>query len=80
MFTSLAKLLTFFRARWRWARGHCPRCNRHLHAAFPNYMADDPNCPVCKAETETDLHVWHTYRSLGDGSRTKVVESTRAGR
>jgi hypothetical protein len=31
---------------------------------FAYYMADYPNCPVCKGETEVDLHMWQKYRTL----------------
>ena len=30
-----ASALRFIRARWRWARGRCPRCDRNLFAPFP---------------------------------------------
>jgi hypothetical protein len=68
-----ARVLTFLRARWRWARGRCPRCNRNLYATFPYYTADYPHCPVCKDETETDLRVWHYYRALGTARRLAVI-------
>jgi hypothetical protein len=64
MFNSFGKLLICLRDRWRWVRGRCPLCNRNLYAVFPYYMADYPNCPVCKNETETDLHMWHKHRAL----------------
>jgi uncharacterized protein (DUF983 family) len=64
MFDSLQNLLTISRARWRWVRGRCPRCNRNLYALFAYYMADDPDCPVCKDEITTDLRMWHKYRTL----------------
>ena len=73
MFNSFAKVLMFLRARWRWACGRCPLCNRNLYATFPYYMADYPNCPVCKDETETDLRMWHKYRTLGTAERLGVV-------
>lgn len=56
--------LLFLQARWRWIRGRCPRCNRNLYAVFPYFMANDPHCPVCKDETETDLRMWHKHQSL----------------
>lgn len=75
MLKVLQTCLVFLRARWRWVYGRCPRCNRNLYARFPNHMADDPNCPVCKDETETDLRVWHTYRTLGAAERPNVVQA-----
>jgi hypothetical protein len=51
--------------RWRWIRGHCPLCNRNLYSAFPYYMADYPNCPVCKGETHTNSNMWNKHRTLG---------------
>jgi hypothetical protein len=77
MLNSLGKLARFFRARWRWMWGYCPRCNRNLHAAFPNHRAGHPNCPVCKDETESDLRVWHKYRSLSADPTPLVAEGTR---
>src|SRR5581483_4962471 len=50
------------RARWRWVRGRCPRCNHNLSARFASYMTAYPNCPVCKDKTATDGHVWDAYR------------------
>jgi hypothetical protein len=47
MSNPLATLAKFFRARWRWVWGYCPRCNRNLQAAFPNHVANAPNCPIC---------------------------------
>jgi hypothetical protein len=73
MLNSFEKLFLFLRARWRWGHGRCPRCNRNLYAAFPTYMADYPNCPVCKDETETDLRVWHKHRTLAIAQRPDVV-------
>jgi hypothetical protein len=64
MFPSIPRCWKFVRARWRWGRGHCPRCNRNLYAAFPYYMANDPDCPVCKGETATDLRMWRKHRTL----------------
>jgi hypothetical protein len=57
MFNPVEKVLTLLRARWRWAHGHCPLCNRNLYAAFPNSLADDPNCPACKGQTQTELRM-----------------------
>jgi hypothetical protein len=64
MFERVVNLLTYLRGCWRWARGRCPLCNRNLYAVFSYYMAAYPNCPVCKNENETDLHLWHKYRTL----------------
>jgi len=66
MSNSFGKPLLFLRDRWRWVHGRCPRCNRNLHATFPYYMADYPDCPVCKHETQTDLRMWHKHRALGN--------------
>ena len=73
MFNFFEPWLMFLRARWRWGHGRCPRCNRNLYAAFPTYMADDPNCPVCKDETKTDLRVWHKHRTLITANRPGSV-------
>jgi hypothetical protein len=73
MLNSLRKPLAFLRARWRWMRGCCPLCDRNLYAAFPSYMAAYPDCPVCKGETETDLRMWHTYRTLAAAKAPEVV-------
>jgi hypothetical protein len=74
MFTFLKRSLMFQRARWRWLHGRCPRCNRNLYSVFAYYMADYPNCPVCKGETETDVRVWHTYRALRPATSAPVAE------
>jgi hypothetical protein len=68
---------TLIRARWRWARGRCPRCNRNLYAQFPYYMANDPHCPVCEGESQTDLRMWHEYRTLGTAQRSTVAVAVR---
>ncbi len=73
MANGFGKTLMYLRDRWRWVRGRCPLCNRNLYAAFPYYMADYPNCPVCKDETETDLRIWHKYRTLGSAKRPEVI-------
>jgi len=73
MLSSIAKVLIFLRARWRWARGSCPLCTRRVYAPSAYYMADYPDCPVCKNETETDLRMWYTYRTLAATQRTKDV-------
>lgn len=73
MFNSFATVVTFLRARWRWARGRCPRCNRNLYATFPYTIADYPNCLVCKNETEADGHLWHKYSALAAFGRSDVV-------
>jgi hypothetical protein len=65
MLRLLKQGLMLVRARWRWFRGRCPLCNRNVYATFPYYMADYPNCPVCKDETETDLRMWHKHRAPG---------------
>jgi len=65
--------VAFLRARWRWVRGRCPRCNRNLYAAFAYYMADDPDCPVCRGKTETDLRVWRAYRASATADRKSPV-------
>jgi hypothetical protein len=65
MLTLCKASLRFVRARWRWTRGHCPRCNRDLDATPTHDTAGDPNCPVCHDETESDLRVWHAYRRVG---------------
>jgi len=65
MLDSFAKSLLFLRARWRWTRGRCPRCNRDLYTACLYHLAGDPNCPVCKDETATDLRIWHKYTASG---------------
>jgi hypothetical protein len=57
MFNSVVQLWNHLRARWRWAHGRCSRCNRSLYATFPNNVAADPNCPVCKDERATDLRM-----------------------
>jgi hypothetical protein len=74
MANSFGKTLMYLRDRWRWVRGRCPLCNRNLYAAFPYYMADYPDCPVCKDETETDLRMWHKHRTLGSAKRPEVIE------
>lgn len=58
MSKAFGELMLFVRARWRWFRGRCPRCNRHFHAAFPYYLAGHANCPDCKDETGADLRRW----------------------
>jgi hypothetical protein len=73
MSKSFGKPLMFLRDRWRWVHGRCPRCDRNLYATFPYYMADYPNCPVCKNETETDLSMWNKHRTLGTAERRDVV-------
>jgi len=73
MFIPWERLLRSLRARWRWVRGRCPRCNRNLYATFPYYMAAYPDCPVCKDETETDVRVWRKHRTLGTAQRPEVV-------
>jgi hypothetical protein len=73
MSDSFEKLLMFLRARWRWVRGRCPECNRNVYSTFPYYMADHPNCPVCKDETITDLRMWHNHRALGVAKRTATA-------
>ena len=65
MFQAFEQVFVLVRARWRWARGRCPRCNRHLHASFSYYMAAYPNCPVCKDEGVADLPMWRKHRALG---------------
>jgi hypothetical protein len=67
MLKQMAKVLRLLRARWRWGRGRCPLCNRNPYAVFAYYMTAYPNCPVCKDATETDLLMWHNYRTLGAG-------------
>jgi hypothetical protein len=57
MFNAVARSFMFLRARWRWVRGHCPRCNRTLYARFSHPMAGNADCPVCKDETETELRM-----------------------
>lgn len=69
MTNSFGNTLMYLRDRWRWLRGRCPLCNRNLYAVFPYYMSDYPNCPICKNETETDLRMWHKYRTLGSANR-----------
>lgn len=72
----VVRMLTFLRARWRLARGRCPRCSRNIYAPFPYYMADDPHCPVCKDETLTelrDLRMWRQYRALGTAARPEAI-------
>lgn len=69
MSNSFAKPLLFLRDRWRWVNGHCPQCNRNLYATFPYYMADYPNCSVCKDETETDLSMWRKHRKLASAKK-----------
>ena len=73
MSNSFGKPLMFLRDRWRWVHGRCPLCNRNLYATFPYYMADYPNCPVCKDETETDLRMWHKHRALDTAKRSDAV-------
>ena len=73
MLNSVASVLVFLRARWRWVRGRCPFCTRKLYATFPYYMADYPNCPVCKDETHTDLRMWHKYAALRTAKRLDMV-------
>ena len=72
MLNALGQSLMLLRARWRWVRGCCPHCNRYLYAPFLYYMADYPNCPVCKDETENDLCLWHKYRTLGTTKREQT--------
>ncbi len=78
MSSVVGRVLTFLRARWRWLRGHCPLCGRHLYATFPYYMTDNPNCPVCKDEVATDLRLWHSYRALGGAPGRPVAAATPA--
>jgi hypothetical protein len=66
-------LFGFLQARWRWAHGRCPRCNRNLHSTFAYYVAAYPDCPVCKEETKTDLRVWHAYRTLRTDKKLAVA-------
>lgn len=73
MISFVANAFRFLRARWRWVRGRCPLCTRNLYATFPYYMADYPNCPVCKGETQTDLRLWHKYGALGTAKRPDMV-------
>jgi hypothetical protein len=73
MSNSFGKPLMFLRDRWRWGHGRCPLCNRNLYATFAYYMADYPNCPVCKDETQTDLRMWHTHRALRTAKRPDIV-------
>ena len=77
MFNLFEKLFMPLRARWRWVRGRCPLCNRNLYATFPYYMADYPDCPVCKDETRTGLRMWHKHRTLGAAKRPGVVGVNR---
>lgn len=56
-------LLALVRARWRWIRGRCPRCNRYVNAPFRHLMTAYADCIVCKDAHECDLHMWHMYRS-----------------
>lgn len=58
MLAGLRNLGLFLRGRWRWARGHCPRCNHNLHAVFPSYMADYPDCP-CLQERNGNTKTCH---------------------
>jgi hypothetical protein len=73
MSNRFGKPLMFLRDRWRWVHRRCPLCNRNLYATFAYYMADYPNCPVCKDETQTDLRMWHTYRALRTAKTPDVV-------
>ena len=77
MFNWFPKLFMLLRARWRWVRGRCPLCTRNLYSTFPYYMADYPDCPVCKDETETDSRMWHKHRTLGAAKRPGVVGVNR---
>jgi hypothetical protein len=63
------QLLLSLRARWRWGRGRCPRCNRKLYATFASYVADYPNCLVCKNETAIAWRVWHKHREFASAQR-----------
>jgi hypothetical protein len=65
VFQAFEEVIVLVRARWRWARGHCPRCNRNLYASFSYYMAAYPNCSVCKGETVADSPMWRKHRALG---------------
>jgi hypothetical protein len=65
MTSRILKPMMFLRDRWRWVFGRCPRCSRDLYSAFPYYMADEPNCPVCKGETKTSLSMWRRHRTSG---------------
>jgi hypothetical protein len=73
MFSLVGTVLTVLRARWRWGHRRCPLCTRYLYATFPYYLADHPNCPVCKNETETDLRMWHNYRMWASAKGPAVV-------
>ncbi len=73
----VARMFTLLRARWRWTRGRCPRCNRRLSAPFPYYMADDPHCPVCEGETRVDLPMWRQYRALVAVERPEGIMGSR---
>ncbi|HLJ93123.1 MAG TPA: hypothetical protein VKU02_08020 [Gemmataceae bacterium] len=73
MLTSPRKLLLLLRDRWRWVRGRCPRCNRNLYATFSYYLTHDPECPVCKDQTGTDLRMWHTHRAFRTTKESDVA-------
>ena len=73
MLNTFKEWLLSLRGRWLWARGRCPLCNRNLYARFAYYMANYPNCPVCTDETETDLRLWHNYRTSGAAQGPAVV-------
>jgi uncharacterized protein (UPF0212 family) len=73
MFNALEQLLMSLRARWRWGRGRCPRCNRKLYAAFASYVTAYPNCPVCNDETTIAWRVWHKHRAFATAKRAGVA-------
>jgi hypothetical protein len=65
VFQAFEEAFFLVRARWRRARGRCPRCNRNLYAPFSYYMAAYPNCPGCNDEGVADLPRWRKHRALG---------------
>ena len=73
MSKSFGNPLRFLRDRRRWVHGRCPRCNRNLYATFPYYMADYPNCLVCKNETAIAWRVWHKHRQFASAKRPDVA-------
>ncbi len=57
MFNPVTQMVRFLRARWRWARGRCSLCNRHLYPVSRHFVADHPGCLLCKEATESELRM-----------------------
>lgn len=76
MINTVRRGLLFVRARWRWVRGCCPRCNRNIYAAFRYVMTNDPNCPVCKNHIEADGNMWNRYQAQAPSANRNGATAT----